>query len=161
MVHILNTGGTFNKVYDAIKGTLVVPKNDEAVEDIVKHIRIATSIEGIIYKDSLDMDDRDREVLAQRVAQSKSKRVVIVHGTDTMDLSAAYLAQKRLDKIVVFTGAMIPYSIEKTEAAANLSLALYSASTHSKSGVYVAIQGLFAPYERIYKDRERGLFCLR
>jgi L-asparaginase len=78
-----------------------------------------------------------------------------------MEITAKYLASKSLDKMIVLTGAMIPFSIEKSEAVANLSLAIYKAYYGYEKGVFIAMHGLVAPYNKIYKDKKRGLFCLR
>jgi len=158
-VIILNTGGTFNKRYDPVKGRLIVPKDDEAVEDFLKKSHWQARVEGLIYKDSLEFEEQDRQELLE-AAKKATTPVVIVHGTDTMDLSAAFLAKHLEKKVVVFTGAMVPYSIDPTEASANLSLAL-GAAGYMEDGVWIAIHGLVARYDRIYKDRKKGVFCLR
>ena len=158
---MLNTGGTFNKIYDPVKGELVVPQNDDAVGKILGLLQIDARVEGLIYKDSLEMDDADRAMLAQRVAESDQKAIVIVHGTDTMDRSAAAVAKVAGDRCVVFTGAMVPVSIEPREGAANLMLAISKALYCPTPGVYIAMQGLLGPYDGIYKDRQKGRFCRR
>jgi len=92
-VLIINTGGTFNKVYEPISGELIVPRNNIAVESILRELpNTHSDIKGIIFKDSLDMNDSDREELYRVVRDSKDKDIVIVHGTDTMDISAKYIA---------------------------------------------------------------------
>ena len=157
---VINTGGTFNKVYDPIKGELVVPKSNEAVEEILKKLpafynRVA--IKGIIYKDSLDMDDIDRESLYQTIKKFDIENVVIVHGTDTIDISAKYIAERVTNKRVIFTGAMVPFVIDKLEATANLSSALVALDFIQK-GVYISMQGYLLPYDKIYKDKSKGIF---
>jgi len=160
-MQIINTGGTFNKIYDPIRGELVVPEDSKAVEEIVSLMALDIDVVGIIFKDSLEMDEADRALLAQTIASTPHRSVVVVHGTDTMDRSAAFVAERAYEKCVVFTGAMIPYSIEPREAVSNLTLAIAKALYAFESGVFVAMHGLVAEYDRIYKDRKRGLFCLR
>ena len=155
---IINTGGTFNKIYEPINGELIVPKNNIAVESILRELpNISPDIEGIIFKDSLDMVDRDREELHRVVKNSKDKDIVIVHGTDTMDISAKYIAQRVNKKKVVFTGAMVPFSISPIEATANLSMAI-SSLRYLDYGVYISMQGLVLPFDKIIKDRRVGIF---
>ena len=127
-IKIINTGGTFNKVYDKIKGELVVPKNNYAVEEIIKKSfidrNIEFDIEGIIYKDSLDMTNEDRKLILEKLKKSKENKIIIIHGTDTMDKTADFLNQHCKDKQIILTGAMEPFSINKIEATSNFTLAL-------------------------------------
>ncbi|MRI59412.1 MAG: asparaginase [Epsilonproteobacteria bacterium] len=154
---ILNTGGTFNKIYDPLIGGLVVPKSDEAVRDIVRKLHMELEVRGLIYKDSLEFDDEDRKSLLEAIKEHDGD-VVVVHGTDTMERSAAFVAPYIEDRCVVFTGAMVPYSIDRAEASANLMLALAKALYFRSSGVYIAMHGIVDRYERVTKDRQRGLF---
>ncbi|NPA03357.1 MAG: asparaginase [Epsilonproteobacteria bacterium] len=154
---ILNSGGTFNKVYDPIIGDLVVPKNNDAVEEILKKVNLSIPVYGLIYKDSLEFTQKDREKLLEAVKGKRS--VVIVHGTDTMEESATFLA-KNLPKesCVVFTGSMYPYSIDPVQASANLMLAISKALYFWSEGVFIAMNGIVDSYERVKKDRKRGIF---
>ena len=154
---ILNTGGTFNKRYNPLSGELFVPKDNHAVEAIINSLVIDISLHGILYKDSLEMDDSDRELLAQTIAAFEEKVIIVVHGTDTMDLSADTIAQLALQKTVIFTGAMVPFSIDPIEATANLAMAIGFA-LRSCSGVYIVMQGICGQYNYVRKNRECGKF---
>ncbi|MDO9207392.1 MAG: asparaginase domain-containing protein, partial [Sulfuricurvum sp.] len=81
----------------------------------------------------------------------------VVHGTDTMDLSAEAIARLALQKTVVFTGALIPFSIDPIEATANLAMAIGFAQ-RSCSGVYIVMQGICGQYNYVRKNRECGKF---
>ncbi len=157
---ILNTGGTFNKRYDPIQGELIVPKDNRAVEEYLKKSCQDIEVRGLIYKDSLEFTDTDRQELLEAVRNIDGP-VVIVHGTDTMDVSAVFLAKNLSDRLVVFTGAMVPFSIDPVEASANLTLAIAAARLLGQRGVYIAMHGLVAPYHQIYKNRNKGIFCLK
>jgi len=159
-VIILNTGGTFNKRYDPIKGELIVPKDNRAVEEYLTKSCQNIAVRGLIYKDSLEFSDKDRQELLEAVRNIDGP-VVIVHGTDTMDVSAQFLAKNLTDRLVVFTGAMVPFSIDPVEASANLTLAIAAARLLGGRGVYIAMHGLVAPYHQIYKNRNKGIFCLK
>ncbi len=154
---ILNTGGTFNKRYNPQSGELFVPKDNRAVEAIVNALVIDIDILGILYKDSLEMDDGDRGLLAQTIATSEEKVIIVVHGTDTMELSADTIAQLALQKTVIFTGAMVPFSIDPLEATANLAMEIGFA-LRSCSGVYIVMQGICGQYNYVRKNREFGKF---
>jgi len=159
-VIILNTGGTFNKRYDPIQGELIVPKDNRAVEEYLKKSCQDIAVRGLIYKDSLEFTDTDRQKLVEAVRNTDGP-VVIVHGTDTMDVSAQFLAKNFIDRLVVFTGAMVPFSIDQVEASANLTLAIAAVRLLGGRGVYIAMHGLVAPYHQIYKNRNKGVFCLK
>jgi L-asparaginase len=156
-VLILNTGGTFNKRYDPISGELFVPCDNQAIERIVASLVISIPVAGVIYKDSLEMEHHDRVLLGETVAQSDEKIIIVVHGTDTMDVSAEYVASLGLDKVIVFTGAMIPFSIDATEATVNLAMALGYAQNVS-NGVYIVMQGIMGRYDSVKKNKSVGKF---
>lgn len=155
---ILNTGGTFNKRYNPISGELEVPYDNDAVEAATGHFGYELNIAGAIYKDSLDMTQDDRKVLADIINASEEETIIVIHGTDTMGLTAAFIAEAVPDKAVIFTGAMIPFSIDPVDATANLAMALGYAASHPVSGAYIVMQGLIAPHERIEKNRAVGRF---
>ncbi len=156
-MRIINTGGTFNKRYDPIKGELAVPPDNRAIEAILRVLNVDIACEGIVYKDSLEMTQQDREQLGNTISDLDEKCIIIVHGTDTMDLSAAYLDSLNLDKVIVFTGAMVPFEIDPIEATANLSMAIAAVSMKS-AGVYIAMQGIIGRYDTVKKNRELGRF---
>lgn len=156
---ILNTGGTFNKRYNPLKGELEVPKDSFALESILCYCyNSAYEIHNIIHKDSLDMNDDDRALMLQYIENSNCTKVLIVHGTDTMDVTASYLALHVSQKTVILTGAMVPFSINTVEATSNLMLALSDLQSREKQGVFIAMHGLVAPYNAIYKNRKKGIF---
>jgi L-asparaginase len=154
---ILNTGGTFNKRYDPVKGELFVPSDNRAVEEILRSLVTDVSLQGVIYKDSLEMDNHDRILLGTTICQSDENIIIVVHGTDTMDLSAEYMASLGLEKVIVFTGAMIPFSIDATEATANLAMATGYAH-HASNGVHIVMQGIMGNYEQVKKNKSAGKF---
>ncbi len=157
MIAIYNTGGTFNKRYDPLKGELFVPHDNTAIEAVVATFAEAVEIKGIIYKDSLEMDDADRSLLCERIASDQADRIVVVHGTDTMNQSASAVASLKLDKTVVFTGAMVPFWVDTIEATANLAMALGYAR-NAEAGVYIVMQGVCGTYDTVVKNREVGKF---
>lgn len=159
---IMNTGGTFNKRYDPVTGELEVPFDNEAVEEIVETFAYDVEIAGMLYMDSLKMTQSDRDQLADIIDADDEEVYVIIHGTDTMDLTARTLAERmeedEEERVIVLTGAMTPYSIDKTEASVNLGMALGYAATQPAPGVYICMSGIIAPYDRIRKNRAEGIF---
>ncbi len=162
-ITVINTGGTFNKVYDSIKGSLDVVKENVFIEEIIRHFygNIDFELISIINKDSLQFTDADRELLAQTVADAANDNVLVVHGTDTMQESARYLHDTKgavLRKKVIFVGSMFPYAIQKDEAIANFSLAVGFLNAPVADDIYIAMHGLVDRFETIQKDRELGKF---
>jgi L-asparaginase len=156
-MRIINTGGTFNKRYNPINGELFVPTDNRAIEEILKSLVVDIPISGVIYKDSLEMDDEDRRILGETIAQSLEKIIIVVHGTDTIDVSATYIDALGLDKTVVFTGSMIPFSIDPLEATANLAMAIGYAK-HAPMGVHIVIQGVMNRFKQVKKNKSAGKF---
>jgi L-asparaginase len=155
---ILNTGGTFNKRYDPLKGELEVPYDNDAIEAIVSTFSYEVDIAGMLYMDSLQMTQTERDQLADIIEADEEEVFVVVHGTDTIDLTARTLAGRLKDRVIVLTGAMTPYSISPTEASVNLGMALGYAATQPPAGVYICMSGIIAPYMRIKKNRAKGMF---
>lgn len=155
---IISTGGTFNKVYDPIKGEFTIDTESHALEDIASKWLCDFEILNIIGKDSLEMTNHDRLELLATISRSDHHCIIIVHGTDTMDLTAEYLADAELEKQIILTGAMVPYSVQPVEATANLCSAYGYMSALSKEGVYIAMNGMTGSYEKVKKDRTKGRF---
>ncbi len=155
---IMNTGGTFNKRYNPVNGELEVPFDNVAIEEIVKHFSYEVDIAGVLYKDSLEMDQTDRDQLTAIMSADDEDVFVVVHGTDTMHLTAEQLAEYLPNRVIVLVGAMVPFSIDRCEASLNLGMALGFAATQPANGVYICMSGIIAPYDRIRKNRAEGRF---
>ncbi|WP_373033991.1 asparaginase domain-containing protein [Sulfurovum sp.] len=157
---IISTGGTFNKVYDPIKGDFSIDNTSHALEQIASKWLCEFNIVNIIGKDSLDMTNHDRLELLATISHSEYHHILIVHGTDTMDVTAEYLADADLEKCIVLTGAMVPYSVDPVEATANLSSAYGYINALGQEGIFIAMNGVMGPYEKVKKDRSKGRFSL-
>ncbi|WP_419770272.1 MAG: asparaginase domain-containing protein [Candidatus Marinarcus sp.] len=161
-ITVLNTGGTFNKRYNPLLGELEVPSDAVALDDILKSMHnVELEIINIISKDSLDITNEDRECLVNEIKKSPNEKIIIVHGTDTIDLTSDFIAKQIQDKTVVLTGAMVPMSIDKVEATINFSLALGFLNATVQNGVYIAMHGAVAPYKTLTKNRTLGQFLLQ
>jgi len=160
-ITILNTGGTFNKLYDPIDGVLKVQKSNKAIKIIFSNFIKSNqkpNIKGLIYKDSLDITKKDRAKIIKKIDTIKDDKIIIVHGTDTIDLTAKYIQKRVKNKIIILTGAMQPFSIEPIEATANIISAYGYIQNCKKNGVYIAMNGCIKPYKNIKKDRVAGVF---
>ena len=157
---IINTGGTFNKRYDPIKGKFYVEESGLALEELTSKWLCNFEMMHIIGKDSIDLSSHDRLELLAIISQSSFDDIIIVHGTDTMALTAEYLADADLEKRIILTGAMVPYALDPVEATANFSSAYGTLQVLEKDGVFISMNGIFDAYDKIKKERSKGRFIL-
>ena len=158
-ITVINTGGTFNKRYNPLSGELEVPKDSLALDEIISYCyNIDFDVLNIISKDSLEMSDVDRELIVKTIKDCKNQNIIIVHGTDTMDLTAKYLDEKIKDKTIVLTGAMLPISINKVEATLNFSQSIGFLNSNCENGIYISMHGSVKNYKKLIKNRELGKF---
>lgn len=161
-ITIINTGGTFNKRYNPIKGCLEVPSDHIALNKIIEACHnIEFEIKDVVSKDSLDMDDGDREVIVQAVKESQNENIIIIHGTDTVDLTSEFLYKENLNKKIVFTGAMVPMSIAEVEATMNFSQAIGFLNANVENGIYISMHGAVVEHKRLQKNRSVGQFLVQ
>ena len=157
---IISTGGTFNKEYLPTEGALRVDESSKAVYDIASKWLCEFKVLNIIGKDSSEMNSQDRLELLATIIQSEYEDIIVIHGTDTMELTAEYLADADEEKRIVLTGAMVPYAVDPVEATANLASAFGYIQTLKKDGVYLVMNGIFGTYDTIKKDRKKGKFIV-
>jgi len=155
---ILNSGGTFNKKYNPIDGSLEVLYNNDVIEEILRSSVKKYNIAGVVYKDSLEMTNDDRKMIANIIAHSDEKEFIIVHGTDTMSETAEFLDTVFDDRVIVLVGSMKPYDIDKVEASLNLGMALGYIQAEKKSGIYICMSGYIEPWHKLVKNKEQGKF---
>ncbi len=159
-LRIITTGGTFDKQYDAIRGELTF--RESQIPRLLQQSRCTLSVhlEGSLAVDSLFMTEEQRSEVANSCYHCPEQKVVIVHGTDTMCLTAKVVA-KVLENYnrhtVVFTGAMIPYSLENSDAVFNLGCAI-TAVQLLPAGVYLAMSGKIFTWDNCKKNKEKGIF---
>ena len=155
-IHILTTGGTFDKIYhDALSEfTIGEPMADELLQEA--GVNLAYSVDSVLKKDSLELTDTDRAQLCQQVMRSPHQHILIIHGTDTMALTAQQLAAIT-NKTVVLTGAMQPARMRRTDAPFNLGFAI-GALQCLDSGIYIAMNGRIFNANNVQKNRHLGRF---
>ena len=154
---IIVTGGTFDKQYDAIKGELTF--KDSHLPAILEQarVKIPVALEVVQLIDSLHMTEAHRQQLLAVCRAARETSIVVVHGTDTMVRTAEVIGGGALAKTIVFTGAMIPYSVQGSDALFNLGFALAMAQA-LPHGAYVAMNGRAFSWDDVAKDREAGVF---
>lgn len=159
---IINTGGTFNKIYNPLSGELDVPTHSHALNALLEVMyNVEVELITTLSKDSLDMTQEDRQLLVETIKNCPNDHIIIIHGTDTMYLTAEYIAQHISNKKIVLTGAMIPMSIDGIEATLNFSMALGFLNATIANDVYIAMHGVVVPHQNITKNKEEGKFLCK
>jgi L-asparaginase len=155
---ILITGGTIDKQYNPLDGTLIF--NESAVVDMLLQSRntVETDIQTLMLKDSLEMNDDDRQIISQACYSSNDTQIIITHGTDTMVETAREIAANlSADKTVVLLGAMVPYQFKQSDTLFNLGCAM-TAVQILPAGVYITMNGQVFDYREVQKNRAIGQF---
>ena len=141
---ILTAGGTIDKIYFDRKGQYEV--GDPQAADVLKraNVTIDFEVESILRQDSLNMTDKDRQLIFKAVAFCPEQHIVITHGTDTMIDTAGALSGID-NKTIVLTGSMYPARFHDSDAVFNIGCAVIAAQT-LPPGVYIAMNGrIFDP----------------
>ncbi len=156
-LRLIITGGTFDKEYDELQGDLTF--KDTHIPEILKYVRITipVTLEICHMKDSLFMDDKDREHILRSCNASDQETIIITHGTDTMAKTAELLGKGCRGKTIVLTGAMVPYSIRNSDAMFNLGSAV-TAVQLLEPGVYICMNGTVFPWNNVKKNTKLGVF---
>lgn len=161
-ITILTTGGTIDKTYNELDGTL---RNARSVlDEILATLRLPDLFirhVDVMHKDSLDLTDADRAVIVSAVAEALplSDAVVIMHGTDTLSATGEALHESlgTPSVPVILTGAMRPYEFRDSDALQNVTEALLAARM-AEPGVYVVMHNRVLAFPGVEKDRERLTF---
>jgi L-asparaginase len=157
-LRIFVTGGTFDKEYNELNGSLFF--KDTHLPEMLRlgRSRVDVAIDTLMMIDSLEMTDADRALIVGRCREAGETRILITHGTDTMVETAAALAASAVpDKTIVLTGAMIPYAFGSSDGLFNLGSAL-SFVQALPAGVYIAMNGRCFEWDRVRKNRDTGTF---
>jgi L-asparaginase len=160
VIRIFVTGGTFDKKYNELAGTLAF--KDTHLPEMLRlgRSRVELSITTLMMIDSLEMTDRHRADIVERCRDADETRILITHGTDTMIETARALAAALPAigaKTIVLTGAMVPYAFGSSDGLFNLGSALSFVQV-LEPGVYVAMNGRAFEWNRVGKNRATGIF---
>jgi L-asparaginase len=155
-IRFLTTGGTIDKIYfDALS-------QFEVGESVVQHILTDGLVDfdydvvSLFQKDSLEIDDDDRTVLHDFIANDDATHYIITHGTDTMPATAEVLSD--LDgRTIVITGALTPARFRTTDAVFNVGMAVATVQV-AKPGVYISMSGQVFEAGAVRKNRAENRF---
>lgn len=156
-IRIFVTGGTFDKEYNELTGELFF--KDSHIKEMLElgRSRVPVDVRTLMMVDSLHMTEEDRELIVRSCGRVKEDRIVVTHGTDTMEVTAKALGNASLDKTIVLTGAMVPYMFGSSDGLFNLGSALAFAQSLPR-GVYIAMNGRCFSWKAARKNRKLGIF---
>ena len=155
-IKILATGGTFDKIYFDAKSEFHIgePMATAILEEA--NVDFEFEIESILEKDSLEINEQDRQHIRQKTIQQSSDKIIITHGTDAMVETARFL-ENIAGKTIVITGAMQPARMRYSDAAFNTGFAC-SAVQILPPGVYLAMNGKILDPKTTRKNAALGRF---
>jgi L-asparaginase len=143
-IRIFTTGGSIDKSYSTSTSSFVVGEPQVGVILREANVSIQYEIESLVKKDSLELSEEDRRMIAEKVHSASESQILITHGTDTMVATAKALLDIP-DKVIILTGAMQPASFKHSDAAFNIGCAMMALQTLPE-GVYMVMNGrLFDP----------------
>lgn len=156
-IRIFVTGGTFDKEYNELNGSLYF--KDTHLNEMLKLGRCKTPIDvrTLMMMDSIEMTEEDRDLIAQNCLKCDSQNIIVTHGTDTMVETAKVIAEKVKDKTIILTGAMIPYKFGSSDGLFNLGAAIAFAKA-LPNGVYIAMNGRYFNWDNCRKNKMLGEF---
>lgn len=156
-IRIFITGGTFDKEYNELNGQLYF--KDTHMNELLEkgRCKVPVAIRTLMMIDSLEMTEQDREIILNQCNSCDEDRIVITHGTDTMEITAKILQEKVPGKTIVLTGAMIPIKFGSSDGLFNLGSALAFVQT-LPAGVYVAMNGRYFHANNVRKNKQTGMF---
>jgi L-asparaginase len=156
-IRIFITGGTFDKEYNELEGKLYF--KDTHLPEMLRlgRCKVTVDIRTLMLIDSLEMTDEDRKNILDHCRKSREDKIVVTHGTDTMEETAKALGKAVTDKTIVLTGAMIPYKFGSSDGLFNLGSALAFVQT-LPYGVYVVMNGKCFTWDNVKKNKKTGEF---
>jgi len=157
VMRIFVTGGTFDKEYNELDGKLFF--KDTHLHEMLElgRCKVNLDIRTLMMVDSLEMTDSDRQIILDHCKRAKEEKIVITHGTDTMEVTARVLGETIRNQTIVLTGAMIPYKFGSSDGLFNLGSALAFVQT-LPHGVYIAMNGKCFRWDNVRKNKRTGTF---
>ncbi|MEP7128398.1 MAG: asparaginase domain-containing protein [Chitinophagales bacterium] len=156
-IMILITGGTFDKEYDELNGTLYFKETHLPEMLKLGRCTVPVEVKTAMMIDSLEMTEQHRNIIIEMCNRCEQNKIIITHGTDTMAVTAKVLGEAGLSKTIVLTGAMIPYKFGSSDGFFNLGSAFAFAQA-LPHGVYVAMNGRYFDWHNVLKNKKTGVF---
>ena len=155
-IAILTTGGTFDKIYFDANSEYSI--GEPCISSILDEGNVTSEfrIKSILKKDSLDINQKERELIKKSVIECEEEKILIIHGTDTMVETAKFLEEIK-NKTIVLTGSMQPARFKKTDAIFNSGFA-FAAALSLENGIYIAMNGRIFNSSNVRKNIDLGRF---
>lgn len=156
-IRLFITGGTIDDI-DIVKREVHV-KKESYILRMLKQARVTypVRVEKLTLKDSREMTGSDRELILKKVKKSSEYKIIITHGTFTMEKTARFLEKRVKNKVIVLTGSMIPFKKAHSDALFNLGCAMIAVQTLSK-GVYIIMNGNIFSWNNVRKNLKKDIF---
>ncbi len=153
---IVTTGGTIDKIYFDDKSAYEI--GEPQIGKILDALGVAFSFDVLpaMRKDSLHLDDADRDLLRRLIAAQPHRHVLVTHGTDTM-VETAHVLQAIEGKVIVLTGALNPARFQGSDAVFNIGCAVGAVQSLA-DGVYIAMNGRIWNPLAVRKNRDANRF---
>ena len=155
-IAILTTGGTFDKIYFDANSEYSI--GEPCISSILDEGNVTSEfrIKSVLKKDSLDINQKERELIKKSVIECEEEKIIIIHGTDTMVETAKFLEEIK-DKTIVLTGSMQPARFKKTDAIFNSGFA-FAAALSLANGIYITMNGQIFNSNNVRKNIDLGRF---
>lgn len=155
----IQTGGTIDKDYPHTTKGWAFEFGEPATLRLLEKLNPSFDYEVVtaFQKDSLEIDDNDRQQLTELINASTEDKIIITHGTDTMLETAQYLEEKVGKKVIVITGAMRPERFTNSDAGVNLGCAIATVNLQTE-GIFIAMHGIVKPSQTIKRDMKTGKY---
>ena len=136
---IITTGGTIDKIYFDDKSDYQVGEPQISLILNAMNVGFEFQVIPVLRKDSLHLDDADRQTIRAVVVASETRHVLITHGTDSMVETARVLKDIE-ERTIVLTGALNPARFRDSDAVFNIGCAV-GAVQCLPAGTYIAMNG--------------------
>lgn len=155
----IQTGGTIDKDYPHSSKGWAFEFGAPATNRILEKLNPSFDYEIItaFQKDSLEITEEDRTLLAELILNRNENKFIITHGTDTIIETADFLKNHIKNKLVILTGAMRPERFTNSEAPINLGSAIATANLMD-NGIFITMHGIVKAHTEIKRDFTTGKF---
>lgn len=157
-ITFIQTGGTIDKEYPRTTKGYAFEIGEPAAKRMLEKVNpnFEYEIISLLRKDSLEINEDDREQILQACKESSSDKIIVTHGTDTMIETGQKLAEIK-DKTIVITGAMRPEKFSDSDAMFNVGMAVAAVET-IPHGVYLVMHGRIYDCQKVKRDMRTGQF---
>jgi len=159
-ITFITCGWTFDKDYSTSKGSydfiIWEPKIWEILKKLRLNVNTKIEINSIIKKDSLDMDDNDRQIILDTIKNTEVENIIIIHWTDTM-IDTGKFIQEIENKIIILVWSSLPYIFRNSDADFNIWFAIWSLNTLNilnKKWIYISMNGELFDIKNVEKTQE-------